>query len=65
MKTFTCYICYYFAHAESLPDDFVDEKTHKCCADNMEKWTEYNRPWAEKIAREIVEVDALKEGLTP
>ena len=53
MNQYTCYVCKYWTWAETLPDEFVDENTHKSCAENLQKWEAYHRPLAEKIAQDI------------
>ena len=59
MNQYQCYICGYWTWAETLPDHFVDENTHKSCAEALEKFEEWNRPWKERVEEDIAEADRL------
>ena len=52
VKQYRCYICLYHQWSDTLPDDFVDEHTHKACAEHLQSFNEYTRLWKEKIERE-------------
>ena len=59
MNQYQCYICGYWTWAETLPDDFVDENTHESCAERLDKFEEYTRPWKERVEQDIAEADRL------
>ena len=59
MNQYQCYICGYWSWSKTLPDDFVDENTHKSCAERRDKFEAYTRPWAERVEQDIAEEDRL------
>ena len=44
-----------------LPEHFINENTHKSCAERLEKSNEYTRPWKEKVERDIEELENERE----
>ena len=56
MKKYICHICSYWSWAMKLPEHFINENTHKSCAERLEKSNEYTRPWKEKVERDIEEL---------
>ena len=59
MKQYQCYICGYWAWSETLPDAFVDEHIHKSCAERLQAFEAYTRPWKERVEQDIAEADRL------
>ena len=42
MNQYRCHICSYWTWADTLPIDFLDERTHKACAQNKLRWEAYH-----------------------